>query len=386
MQNFEFYNPTRILFGQGQIKNLDAQIPKDATVLILYGGGSIKKNGILDQVTKALGDRKYLEFSGIEANPSYYHLIKSLDIIKKEKVDFLLAVGGGSVIDGTKFINLAANYEGDDPVDLLLNPESINSIKTSTPIGVVLTLPATGSEMNRTAVISYDKGKFPVFCELNFPKFSILDPTVTYTLPATQVANGIVDTFIHTVEQYVTYPSEGRFQDRTAEGILQTLIEIGKKTIDNPEDYDARANLMWCATMGLNGLIGAGVPQDWSTHGIGHELTALFGIDHGKTLAILQPAIWDVRRKQKHEKLLQYAERVWGIEIKDEKQAIDHAIAETRTFFESLGIATHLSDYGIGKKDIDLVIANLEKHNQTTLSETGDLGLDQSREILEKSL
>lgn len=386
MQNFEFYNPTRILFGQGQIEKLDEQIPKDARVLILYGGGSIKKNGILDQVTKALGERSYFEFSGIEANPSYYHLIKSLNIIKKEKIDFLLAVGGGSVIDGTKFINLAANYDGDDPADLLLSQDALNTVTTSTPIGVVLTLPATGSEMNKTAVISYDKGKFPVFCELNFPKFSILDPSVTYTLPTTQVANGIVDTFIHTVEQYVTYPCEGRFQDRAAEGILQTLVEIGPKTIEEPENYDARANLMWCATMGLNGLIGAGVPQDWATHGIGHELTALFGIDHGKTLAILQPAIWSVRKKQKREKLLQYAERIWGIKVEDEDQAINLAIAETRKFFESLGIATHLSDYGLSKKDIDSVIANLEKHHQTKLSETGDLGLDASREILELAL
>jgi NADP-dependent alcohol dehydrogenase len=240
--------------------------------------------------------------------------------------------------------------------------------------------------MNKGAVVSYKMGKYGVFSDLSFPKFSILDPTLTYSLPATQVANGIVDTFIHTVEQYVTFPAEGRFQDRAAEGILQTLIEIGKKTLDDPEDYEARANLVWCATMGLNGLIGAGVPQDWSTHMIGHELTAIFGIDHGKSLAILQPAIWQVRRKQKREKLIQYAERVWQITDGDDDQKIDSAIEKTRVFFEELGIETHLSDYGVTAEQFDVILDNLEKHGMTKLSETGDLDLSVSLEILEEAL
>ncbi|MEG0320392.1 MAG: iron-containing alcohol dehydrogenase, partial [Niameybacter sp.] len=216
--------------------------------------------------------------------------------------------------------------------------------------------------------------------------FSILDPELTYTLPATQVANGIVDTFIHTVEQYVTLPAEARFQDRTAEGILQTLIEIGRKTIDEPTDYDARANLVWCATMALNGLIGAGVPQDWTTHMIGHEITALYGIDHAKTLAVLQPSIWNVRRTQKQVKLLQYAERVWGITGGDADTRIDQAIDKTRAFFESLGISTHLSDYGVQPEGIDNIVATLEKHGMTQLSETGDVTLEVSRQILEGAM
>jgi len=386
MQNFDFFNPTHIVFGKNRLRELNKLVPKNAKVLILFGGGSIKKFGTLEKVTNALKDRKIFEFGGIEPNPKFETLMKAVEIIKNENIDFLLAVGGGSVIDGTKFVNLAANYEGESASDLLTNYSAQGKVTTSIPIGTVLTLPATGSEMNRGAVISYNRGKHVVSSPLSFPKFSILDPTLTYTLPPSQIANGIVDTFIHVVEQYVTYPAEGRFQDRTAEGILQTLIEIGKQTIDNPEDYDARANLVWCATMALNGLIGAGVPQDWTTHMIGHELTALFGIDHGKTLAILQPTIWQVRKEKKKEKLLQYAERVWNITEGDDDTKIDSAIIKTRQFFEDIGIKTHLSDYGITSDKIDDIIVALEKHGLTALSESRDLTQDISRQILEDAL
>jgi len=226
----------------------------------------------------------------------------------------------------------------------------------------------------------------PVFSPFAFPKFSILDPVLTYTLPATQVANGVVDTFIHTVEQYITYPVDARFQDRTAEGILLTLIEIGKKTVEEPEDYDARANLVWCATMALNGLIGAGVPQDWNTHMIGHEMTALFGIDHAKTLAVVQPAVWKVRKEQKKEKLLQYAERVWGISEGDSDIRIQKAIARTEEFFHSLGIQTRLTDHGITEEGIDRIIESLKKHGMTALSEKGDVTPEISKQILMAAL
>lgn len=385
MNNFEFYNPTRIIFGENQIHKLDKYIPKDAKVLLLYGGGSIKKYGSYDQVVKALGQRTYLEFSGIEPNPQYTTLMKAVQMVKTENIDYLLAVGGGSVIDGTKFINLAAQYDG-QASDLLLDGGLVASITHALPIGTVLTLPATGSEMNSGAVISYNHGKYPIFSPLSFPKFSILDPTVTYSLPPTQVGNGIVDTFIHTVEQYVTYPVDARFQDRAAEGILQTLIEIGEKTLHDPRAYADRANLVWSATMALNGLIGLGVPQDWSTHAIGHELTALYGIDHGKTLAILQPAIWTIRKEKKWAKLLQYAQNVWHIEEGDDAYKIDTAIEKTRAFFESVGIKTHLSDYDLDASHIDEIIASLQKHGQTALSESGDLNLDVVREILKKAL
>lgn len=386
MQNFDFFNPTHIVFGKDRLRELDNLVPTSAKVLILFGGGSVKKFGTLEKVTNALKDRKIIEFAGIEPNPKFETLMKAAEIVKSENIDFLLAVGGGSVIDGTKFVNLAANYEGENPEELLYHGFAPVTVPKSLPIGTVLTLPATGSEMNSGAVVSYNQAKFPVFSPQSFPKFSILDPTLSFSLPAVQVANGIADTFIHVVEQYVTLPAEGRFQDRTSEGILQTLIEIGNHTINNPENYDARANLFWCATMALNGLIGSGVPQDWTTHIIGHELTAIFGLDHGKTLAILQPSVWQIRKENKREKLLQYAERVWNITEGDDDSKIDSAINKTRAFFEDLGIKTHLSDYDITSDKIDDVIVALEKHGMTALSETGDLTPNICREILENAL
>ncbi len=288
MLNFSFYNPTNIIFGEGQLQELDNLIPKEAKVLITYGGGSAKKTGLLDRVKSELtkSGRTVNEFGGIPANPRFEVLMEAIKIVRAEKIDFLLAVGGGSVIDGTKFIALAApakEYEGRER-ELMAFGFTPVPVDYAIPFGTVLTLPATGSEMNNGAVISDGEDKLPVFSTHTFPKFSILDPKITFTLPKTQVANGVVDTFIHTIEQYLTYPVDARFQDRTAEGILQTLIEIGETTVNEPENYDARANLVWCSTMALNGLIGSGVPQDWATHMIGHELTALTGLDHAKTL------------------------------------------------------------------------------------------------------
>lgn len=387
MFNFDFYNPTKIVFGKDRLNELDNLVPKDAKVLVLYGGGSVKKFGTLDMVLKGLGNREVFEFGGIEPNPQFETLMKAVEIVKRENINFLLAVGGGSVMDGTKFVSLASKYEGENAADLLKNRlASVELCKEAITIGNVVTLPATGSEMNCGGVICIEGAKLGFRNPLVFPNFSILDPTLTYTLPDNQVANGIVDTFIHVCEQYVTYPAEGRFQDRAAEGILQTLIEVGKATIENKEDYDARANLVWCATMGLNGLIGAGVPQDWSCHMIGHELTAKYGIDHGKTLAILQPTIWEARKDKKHNKLVQYAERVWHITEGSEDEKVDLAIKKTREFFESLGIKTYLSDYGVKEEELEDIVKALEDHGMIKLSETGDLTLEVSREILKKSL
>lgn len=385
MLNFNFYNPTEIVFGKNTLKKLDKLVPKNARVLVTYGGGSVIKNGTLEEVLKNLVGREVFQFGGIEPNPQFDTLMKAVEIVKKEKIDFLLAVGGGSVMDGTKFIALSAKYNG-NPLELLTPDFGLAPVDSAVPMGTVVTLPATGSEMNNGAVISHKNLKVPVFSMYTFPKFSILDPTVTFSLPKTQVANGVVDTFIHTVEQYVTYPVDARFQDRTAEGILKTLIEIGKTTVEEPTNYDARANLVWCATMALNGLIGAGVPQDWTTHMIGHEVTAMFGVDHGKTLAILQPAIWEVRKDKKRAKLVQYAERVWDITEGTEDSKIEKAIEKTRSFFEELGIKTHLSDYGITEDKIEDLIVALKKNGRTQLSESGDLTLDISREILKRAL
>ncbi|MDI3478875.1 MAG: NADP-dependent alcohol dehydrogenase [Thermoanaerobacterium sp.] len=388
MLNFVFYNPTRILFGKDRLEDIDKYVPADATVLITYGGGSAKKSGLIDKVKTVLGNRNVYEFGGIEPNPRYETLVKAVEIVRNKNIDFLLAVGGGSVIDGTKFITLASSYDGDSR-DLLkygFVPIPLDVVGKTVPFGTVLTLPATGSEMNNGAVISYEHGKYPVLSELTFPKFSILDPTITFTLPKIQVANGVIDAFVHVTEQYLTYPVDARVQDRIAEGILQTLIEIGETTVAEPENYDARANHVWCATLALNGIVGAGVPVDWATHMIGHELTALFGIDHGQTLAIVLPSLLEVRRQQKRAKLLQYAERVWHIESGSEEEKIDLAIQKTREFFESLGVKTHLSQYGVGADKIPVIVEQLKAHGWTALSETQDLTLDISQKILERAL
>ena len=388
MFNFDFYNPTRILFGKERLDGMDKLIPSEAKVLITLGGGSARKSGLMDKVKSNLGSRTVVEFEGIEPNPRYETLMKAVEIVRNEKIDFILAVGGGSVIDGTKFICLASHYTG-DARDLLkfgfqqITPDVVEKV---VPFGTVLTLPATGSEMNSGAVISYNHGKFPVMSEMAYPAFSILDPTYTFTLPQIQVANGVVDAFVHTTEQYITFPVDAKIQDRWAEGILQTLIEIGKTTVNEPENYDARANHMWSATVALNGIIAVGVPQDWATHMIGHELTALFGIDHGQTLAIVHPALLEVRREKKRAKLLQYAERVWQIECENEDEKIDLAIQKTREFFESMGIKTHLSEYGVSADKIQMVVKQLKAHGMTALSETQDLTPDISKKILEAAM
>ena len=388
MYNFDFYNPTRIVFGKDRLDNLDQLIPGKAKLLITYGMGSAKKSGLLDKVKSNLGKRTVLEFGGIEPNPHYETLMKAVEMVRNEQIDYILAVGGGSVLDGTKFICLASHYRG-DAKDLLMygfKPITSDVVQDVIPFGTVLTLPATGSEMNMGGVISLGQGKYPVMSEMTFPKFSILDPTFTFTLPKIQVANGIVDAFVHTTEQYLTFPVDARLQDRMAEGILQTLIEIGVTTVNEPENYDARANLMWNATMALNGILGVGVPQDWATHLIGHELTALYGIDHGQTLAVIFPALLKVQRKQKRTKLIQYAERVWHITEGSEDEKIDLAIQKTREFFESIGIKTSLSEYDVGEDKFPEVIENLKSHGLTAISETGDITPEVSQRILETAL
>jgi len=344
MLNFSFHNPTRIVFGKGQLQELDTLVPSDARVLVTYGGGSAKRTGVLDRVKRELAKsgRVVFEFGGVEPNPQFATLMKAVEIVRKENVDFLLAVGGGSVMDGVKFIALAARpgeFMGRE-LELLKPGRPQVPVDTALPLGTVVTLPATGSEMNCGAVISNGEDKVVIKSPLVFPRFSILDPELTFTLPEKQVANGVVDTFVHVVEQYMTYPVEGRLQDRFAEGILHTLIEVGGKTINEPADYDARANLVWCATMGLNGLIGAGAPQDWATHMISHELTALHGVPHGRGLAAILPGVWRVRKEQKGAKLLQYAERIWNIVDGSDDERIEQAILKTEEFFHGLGVKT----------------------------------------------
>jgi NADP-dependent alcohol dehydrogenase len=388
MLDFDFYNPTRIVFGRDRLSELEKLVPPAAKVLITFGGGSAKRNGLVDKARAALGSRKVLEFGGIEPNPHYETLMRAVETVRREGVDFLLAVGGGSVIDGTKFIALASRCTT-DAKELLkygFMPIPSEVVSTAVPLGTILTLPATGSEMNSSAVISLGNSKLTVMSALLFPQFSILDPAATFTLPRVQVANGVIDAFVHTTEQYLTFPAGGLLQDRIAEGILQTLIEIGERSIHEPENYEVRASHVWSATLALNGIVGAGVPQDWATHMIGHELTALFGIDHGQTLAIVLPSLLEVRRKQKHAKLVQYAERVWGIEGVGEEEKIAMAIEKTRAFFERLGVKTRLSGYGIGAERIPAVVEQLASHGMIALSETGDITPEISRKILMNAL
>lgn len=381
MQNFTFYNPTKILFGKGRIADIAKFVPAGARVLITYGGGSVIKTGTLAEVKAALPGFSLFEFGGIEPNPTYETLMKAVELARKEKVDFLLAIGGGSTLDGTKFISAAINFEG-EPWDIIAKRAKI---KSAVPFGTVLTLPATGSEMNSGAVITRaaTRDKQAFMNDLVFPRFSVLDPTKTFTLPEKQTANGIVDTFVHTTEQYLTFPVDGKVQDRFAEGLLLTLIEEAPRVKKEPNNYDCRANLMWAATLGLNGLIGAGVPQDWATHMLGHEITALYGLDHAQTLAIVLPAMLQVTRQEKRAKLLQYAERVWGLKDGDEEARIDQAILQTRQFFESLQVKTRLSDYGIGKDAIPALVAQLERHGMTALGENRTLTLERSRQVYE---
>ncbi|HTI17901.1 MAG TPA: alcohol dehydrogenase [Trinickia sp.] len=381
MQNFTFHNPTKILFGEGQIAALDAHVPRDARVLITSGGGSITRNGVLAQVEAALGNRTHFIFSGIEPNPTYETLMQAVALAREERIDFLLAVGGGSVIDGTKFIAAALKFEG-EPWDILAKQAPVTD---AMPFGSVLTLPATGSEMNSGSVISHRaKGdKLPFMSDATFPVFSVLDPTTTYSLPPRQIANGVVDAFVHVMEQYMTYPINANVQDRFAEGLLTTLIEVGPRALAEPHNYEVRANLMWTATLALNGLIGAGVPADWATHMLGHEITALHGLDHAQTLAVVLPAMLTVRRTQKHGKLLQYAERVWNITEGTEEERVTAAITATRDFFERMTVPTRLRDYQIGSDSIDTLIAKLQEHGMTALGERADVTPEVSRKVYE---
>jgi len=344
MNNFEFKNPTKIIFGKDKIANLAKEIPANAKILMLYGGGSIKSNGIYDQVKKALSAFEVVEFGGIPANPEYAVLMEALEVIKAQKITFLLAVGGGSVIDGTKFLSAAAEYEGESPWDLLTSGKP--SLK-GMPFGTVLTLPATGSEMNSGYVITRKetKEKLASGGPALYPQFSILDPQVISSIPQKQIANGLADAYTHVMEQYMTYPSDSLLQDRFAESILQTLIEVAPAILKDASDYQAASNFMWSCTMALNGLIGQGVPQDWAVHMMGHELTALFGIDHARTLAIISPSHYRYNLESKKEKLAQYAERIWGVNSGSIEDKAKAGIDKTEEFFHSLGIKTKLSEY-----------------------------------------
>ena len=384
MLNFELYNPTNLVFGKGQMEKLAELVPKGAKILLAYGGGSIFKNGIHEQVINNLKGHEIVEFSGIEANPHFETLMKAVAIVKEQNIDFILAVGGGSVIDGVKFISGAVNYEG-DPIEILQKRILIK--ENAIPFGTVLTLPATGSEMNSGAVVTIEstKEKLAFGGSALFPKFSICDPTVIQSLPKRQLQNGVVDAYTHVMEQYLTYPHEGHLQDRIAEGILHTLIEVGPKVVEDPANYELASNFMWSCTMALNGLIQKGVPSDWATHMIGHELTAMYGIDHARTLAVIAPSLYTVMFETKKGKLAQYGKRIFNLEGTDDEIAKE-AINKTVEFFHTMGMDTKLSDYTKEYSETaDFIVKRFDERGWKGLGEKQNITLDKVKSIVEMS-
>lgn len=382
MNNFNFYNPVKILFGKGKVAELGRNIPGNARILMTYGGGSIFKNGVYEQVKAALKNFTLVEFGGIEPNPRYETLMKAVEVVKAEKIDFLLAVGGGSVLDGTKFIAAASLYEGELAWDIVAKQIAVSK---ALPIGAVLTLAATGSEMNSGGVVTREATheKFAFGSPVLFPKFSVLDPEFTFSLPRRQVTNGIVDAYVHVMEQYLTYPVNSPVQDRFAEGILLTLIEEGKKAINAEKpDYENRANLMWAATMALNGIIGAGVKNDWATHMIGHELTAFHGLDHAVTLAIVLPGLMRLMKDKRREKLLQYATRVWNISQGTDDEKIEAAIEQTESFFRQVGMLTRLSEHNLGQDTVDRIVNRFIDRKMRAVGTQQDVSIANVGELL----
>ncbi|WP_127019287.1 iron-containing alcohol dehydrogenase [Rheinheimera mangrovi] len=385
MENFTFHNPVKVLFGKNQIAQISQEIPKDKRVLIVYGGGSVVKTGVLQRVKDALENDVVFEFGGVEANPHYETLMKAVDIVKTEKIDYLLAVGGGSVIDGTKFIAAAAMYEG-DAWEIVKSYGGV--VTDALPIGCVLTIAATGSEMNNVSVVTKAETKDKLFFSSPFvlPKFSVLEPEITFTLPKNQTANGVVDAFIHILEQYITFPVGAKVPDRFAEALLNTLKEEGPKALNTPDDYSARANIMWSATMALNGILATGTPADWATHMIGQEITGLYGLDHAQTLAIVMPALWKFCKADKSAKLAQYAANVWNVPLANEADMADKAIEYTVDFFESMGLKTRLSHYGLGEEIIPQVITKLVEHGHVNIGEKQNITAKSAEEILRLAL
>ena len=387
MNNFELYNPVNYVFGKGQTEKLANLVPKNAKVLIAYGGGSIFNNGVYNQVKAALQGFEILEFGGIEPNPRFETLMKAVQIIREQKITFILAVGGGSVIDGVKFISGAVNFEGDE-IEILKKRILFTDITKVIPFGTVLTLPATGSEMNSGAVVTVEatQEKLTLGGSALFPKFSIVDPTVIVSLPKRQLQNGVVDAFTHVLEQYLTYKHDAMLQDRLAESILQTLIEVGPSVVENPSDYKLASNFVWSATMALNGLIQKGVPSDWATHMIGHELTALYEIDHARTLAIIGPNLYRVLFETKKEKLAQYGQRVWNISGNSVDEIAHQAIDKTVEFFHTMGMKTKLSENTENYKETaDFIINRFQERGWLALGEKQNVTLEKVREIVELS-
>ena len=379
--NFSFKNTTQIQFGQGRIGSIKKLIPSDQKVLFIYGTGSIKKNGVYDQVVQALSGHQWLEFAGVEPNPTVETLDKAVLIAKQKNIGYVLAVGGGSVIDGAKYIAAAACYDGEG-WDIL---EGKHKIAKALPLGAILTLPATGSESNANSVITKaeTQQKFGFASSHVQPLFAVMDPDVMKTLPPRQLANGIVDAWVHVCEQYLTFPTKAVVQDGYAEVLLRSLKKLGDDFAQQDDDW--RANLMWSANQALNGLIGTGVPQDWSTHMIGHELTALYGVDHARSLAIVQPSLLRNQLATKREKLEQMGRNVFNLDETDDLAEL--TIDRIESFYHSLDVPTQLTEHQTEKSAaIEHILQQLEEHGMTKLGEHGAINLQITRAILENAV
>mgnify|MGYP000187409807 FL=1 len=375
--NYTYFNPTSIEFGTDKIKSIVNYIDKKLKVLVVYGGGSIKKNGVYEQVTTALEGYTWFEFGGVEPNPSIETLNKAVKIIKDEKIDFVLAVGGGSVIDGSKYLVAAAFYDG-DAWDFLEG----KAVEKALPLGAILTLPATGSESNATAVISKNSTNEKRYfgSPLVYPKFAVLDPSVMSTLDDRQLANGLVDAFVHTCEQYLTYPNTSLLHDGYAETILKGL-HILSQDWKNRHEIKWQENLMLLANQALNGFIGSGVPQDWATHMIGHEITAFYGLDHAQSLAVVQPQLLRVMIADKQEKLTQMGKEVFGM-----PHNYEMVIEAIEFMYHSIGVSTNLNDYNIDDKVVENITSALKKHGMTAIGENGTVTLEKVEKILTMSM
>ncbi len=375
---FEYENTTNIVFGEGQIAKLAALIDKKEKILITIGGGSVKKNGVLAQVEKALAGYDYDIFEGIESNPQFLTLMDAANLIKENGHSFILAVGGGSVVDGSKFIAAAARYNKDNEENWQIIETFGQLITDAVPMGCILTLPATGSETNVAAVISYkEEGKkAPFFSPLVRPKFAILDPLTTLSLPKSQTVNGIADTYVHILEQYLVDREYSPVLDRAAEALLTVLVEEAPKLLQNPDDVKLRAEIMYCATLALNGQLSLGVNTDWSTHALGHELTAAYGIDHGASLSMILPTSLSLRKEEKAKKLATYAQRVHGIKNATAEDGIN-AINE---FFKQIGSPTKIP-HELTNTDAEKLVFNLSAQNSLPIGENANIDNNLAKEI-----
>ncbi|THF73724.1 iron-containing alcohol dehydrogenase [Cohnella fermenti] len=361
MNSFAFHNPTKIIFGEGTVSRLGKEASAyGSKALLVYGGGSIKRTGLHDKVLAQLQEHgiEVFELPGIEPNPRLSTVRKGIDICRENDIPFVLAVGGGSVLDASKAIALGVPYEG-SVWDFY---EHKATAKAALPLGTVLTLSATGSEMNSASVITNweERRKLGYLSPLAFPRFSILDPTLTYTVPRDQTAYGAVDMMTHVFEQYFNHTKDTPLQERLCESILKTIVENAPVAQENPNDYAARANLMLCGTYALNGgMISVGMDQDWASHDIEHELSAVYDIAHGAGLSIVYPNWMKYVYRERLDRFAQFAVRVWDIDPsgKTEEELALAGIQATRDFFRSLGAPSTLTEVGIGEDRIEEMAA-----------------------------